>query len=136
MNKFVVIIPGSSSRGITRERVSYAESFLKNRKGFAVIFSGTKNEVEWMKEFSSLPGIIEDHSSTTYDNFLNSKKLIPKVEKIWIVTDSSHFLRARYLAKRIFRNVPFTILVKKMPFPYHIRKIYYETTRFIHNVFL
>lgn len=135
MDKFAVIILGSTKKEFMNERLRYAESILKGRKGIKVIFSGTKSEVEWMRRNTKLKGIIEDQSKTTYDNLINSKKFINKKERVFIITDNTHHLRTRYLATRILKGIPYEILSKKMPLSYHLKQLWYESTRFIHNVF-
>lgn len=133
-NNFVIIL-GSANKEIIKERIHFAESLLRNKRGFKVIFSGARSEVDYMVKNSSLHGIIENQSATTYDNLLNSKKFMDNAKKVWIITDRTHHLRTRYLANRILREIPFEILSKKMPVPYHFKQLWYESTRFIHNVF-
>ena len=133
-NNFVIIL-GSANKEIIKERIHFAESLLKNKSGFKVIFSGARSEVDYMVKNSSLHGIIENQSATTYDNLVNSKKLMDNAKKVWIITDSTHHFRTRYLAIRILRDIPFEILSKKMPTSYHFKQLWYESTRFIHNVF-
>jgi len=130
-----VIILGSANKEIIKERIHFAESLLKNKSGFKVIFSGARSEVDYMVKNSSLHGKIENKSVTTYDNLLNSKKLMYNAKKVWIITDRTHHFRTRYLAKRILRDIPFEILSKKMPVSYYFKQLWYESTRFIHNVF-
>ncbi|MCK4420894.1 YdcF family protein [candidate division WOR-3 bacterium] len=131
-----MIILGSKNKDIMKERIKYAESLLEDRKGFKVIFSGSKDEVEWMISHSSLSCIVEDKSETTYDNLLNSIPFLKETKRVWIITDSTHHFRTGYLARKIFRDIPFCVLSIRMPLLYHIRQLYYEGTRFIHNAFL
>lgn len=135
MDDYFVIILGSANKEIIKERIHIAESILKNKRGFKVIFSGTKSEVDHMIKNSSLHGIIEDKSTTTYDNLINSKKLMDNAKKVWIITDSTHHFRTKYLANRILRDIPFEIITKRMHVSYHLKQLWYESTRFIHNVF-
>lgn len=134
MDRKFIIILGTTDDKTMMERLRYAELLLKNKKGFTVIFSGTNREAHWMKNHSSLPGIIENKSITTYDNLINSKRIMCNAEKVWIVTDRTHYIRTRYLASRIIRDIPFEILSKRMPISYHLKQLWYEVTRFIHNV--
>jgi hypothetical protein len=52
-DKNVVIILGSKDKELTKKRVKFAESKLKNVNNFKIIFSGTKEEIKWMKEYSN-----------------------------------------------------------------------------------
>ncbi len=135
MDKYAFIILGSANEQIMKERLRYAESILRGKKGVKVIFSGAKSEVEWVRRNTKLKGIVEDQSKTTYNNLINSRKFIDEKERVYIITDSTHYLRTRYLATRILKGIPYEILSKRMPISYHLKQLWYESTRFIHNVF-
>jgi uncharacterized SAM-binding protein YcdF (DUF218 family) len=63
-------------------------------------------EADYMKKVilqnaSTVPNLIlEPNSNSTYQNFVNSKALIPQVKSIIIVSDSFHLARAVLMAKR------------------------------------
>jgi uncharacterized SAM-binding protein YcdF (DUF218 family) len=134
-NKDVVIILGCKDKELTKKRVKFAESKLKNSNDFKVIFSGTKEEVGWMKRYSKLKAIPEDMSTTTPQNLINSRKFIDNAGKIWIVTDQTHVFRTRYLAKRILVNQKFEVIGIKMPALFNLKQLYYEFSRLIRHVF-
>jgi uncharacterized SAM-binding protein YcdF (DUF218 family) len=134
-NKEAVIILGCKDKELTKKRVKFAESKLKNSNDFKVIFSGTKEEVGWMKRYSKLKAIPEDMSTTTPQNLINSKKFIDNAGKIWIVTDQSHAFRTRYLARKILINQKFEVIGIKMPALFNLKQLYYEFSRLIRHVF-
>jgi len=134
-NKDVVIILGCKDKELTKKRVKFAESLLKDSNDFKVIFSGTKEEVEWMAKYSHLKAIHEDKSETTPQNLINSKKFIDNSGKIWIITDKSHTFRTRYLAKKILGNRIIEVVGVKMPFGFMLKQLYYEFSRLIRHVF-
>ena len=134
-NNTAVLILGCKDRELTKKRVKFAESILKNSNGVKVIFSGTKEEVRWMQDNSKLKAIPEDNSTTTPQNLINSKDFIKDAKKIFIVTDKSHAFRTRYLAKKILKGKTIEILGVKMPAIYMIKQIWYEWSRLIKHVF-
>ena len=125
-NKDVVIILGCKDKELTKKRIKFAESKLKNLNNHKVIFSGTKEEVKWMKEHSRLKAILEDKSATTPENLINSKKFFGNAKKIWIITDQSHALRTRYLAGIILRGITTEVIGIKMPAIYIIKPLNLE----------
>jgi len=133
-NKSAVIVLGCKDKELTKERVKFAESRLKDSNNFKIIFSGTKEEVKWMKEYSHLKAIYEDESKTTPENLINSKKLIGKAEKIRIITDKSHVFRTRYLANKIFGNTKVEVIGVEVPFGFKVKKLWYELSRLIRHV--
>jgi hypothetical protein len=133
-NKDVIIILGCKDKELTKKRVKFAESKLKNSNDFKVIFSGTKEEVGWMKKYSKLKAIPEDNSTTTPQNLINSKKIIDNAGKIWIVTDQSHTFRTRYLAKKILGDKKIEVVGVKMPFGFLLKQLYYEFSRLMRHV--
>jgi hypothetical protein len=134
-NKCTVIVLGCKDKELTEKRVRFAEAKLKNSNKFKVIFSGTKEEVKWMKEHSNLKAIPEDKSRTTPENLINSKKLIGDAKKIWIITDKSHAFRTRFLARKVFTGKTIRIVGVKVPITYIIKQTYYEWSRLIRHVF-
>lgn len=134
-NKDVVIILGCKDKELTKKRLEFAETKLKNSNNLKVIFSGTKEEVEWMAKFSHLKAIHEDNSTTTPENLINSKKFIDNAGKIWIITDQTHVFRTRYLAKRILVNQTVEVIGIKMPALFNLKQIYYEFSRLMKHVF-
>ncbi|MBN1693871.1 YdcF family protein [candidate division WOR-3 bacterium] len=133
-NKDAVIILGCKDKELTKKRVKFAELKLKNSDDFRVIFSGTKEEVGWMKKYSKLKAIPEDNSTTTPQNLINSKKFIDNAGKIWIVTDQSHVFRTRYLAKKILVNQKVEVIGIKMPAVFNLKQLYYEFSRLMRHV--
>jgi len=132
--KEVVIVLGCKDKILTERRVDFAESKFGNSKRFKIIFSGTKQEVGWMKKYSKLEAIPEDMSTTTPQNLINSKKFIDSAGKIWIITDKSHAFRTRYLAREILGDGRFEVLGAKVPFVFKIRNLWYEMSRLIRHV--
>jgi uncharacterized SAM-binding protein YcdF (DUF218 family) len=133
--KEVVLVLGNKDENLTKERVELAELTVKNSKQYKVIFSGTKEEVNWMKKHSKLKAVIEDKSSTTPENLINSKKIIGNAAKVIIITDQSHAFRTRYLASRIIRGKTIEIMSVKMPFIFMLKQIYYEFPRLIKHIY-
>ncbi len=133
--KEAVIVLGCKDKELTKKRVQFVESKLKNDNNIKVIFSGTKEEIECMKKNSKLKAISEDKSCTTPENLSHSKKLIDNAEKVWIITDQSHALRTRYLARIILRGKTFEVIGIKMPATYMIKQIFYEWTRLIKHFY-
>jgi len=134
-NKDAVIILGCKDKELTKKRVKFAELMLKNSNGVKVIFSGTKEEVDWMKNISKLKAVPEDNSTTTPQNLINSKNFIGDSKKVFIVTDKSHAFRTRYLAKKILKGKTIEILGVKMPTLFMFKQLYYEFSRLIKHVF-
>jgi len=134
-DKNAVIVLGCKDRELTKKRVNFAEEKLKNSNNIKIIFSGTKEEVNWMKEHSNLKAIPEEKSETTPENLINSKKLIGNAKKVWIITDKSHSFRTRYLARKILRGKTIEVIGVKMPAIYMIKQIYYEFPRLIKHVY-
>jgi uncharacterized SAM-binding protein YcdF (DUF218 family) len=134
-NNVAVIVLGCKDKELTKKRVKFAESILKNSNGLKVIFSGTKEEVSWMKNNSKLKAIPEDNSTTTPQNLINSKNFIGDAKKVFIVTDKSHAFRTRYLAKKILKGKTIEILGVKMPTIFMLKQLYYEFSRLIKHVF-
>jgi uncharacterized SAM-binding protein YcdF (DUF218 family) len=132
--KDVVIVLGCKDKELTKKRVKFAESILKDSNDSKVIFSGTKEEVDWMKKYSKLKAILEDNSETTPQNLINSKKFIDNAGKIWIITDKSHTFRTRYLAKKILGNKTIEVVGIKVPFGFKLKQLYYEFSRLIRHV--
>jgi len=133
--KDAVIVLGCKDKMLTRKRVEFAESKFNDFGDFQIVFSGTKEEVGWMKKYSKLRAVLEDMSTTTPQNLINSKKLINNSGKIWIITDQSHIFRTRYLAKKIFVKKTIEVIGVKMPFWFLIKRLYYEFPRLMKHAF-
>lgn len=118
------------------KRLKYAENLIFKDNDLKIIFSGGNGEARWLKEHSGLNGATENQSLTTYDNLLNAIKIFKNPKKVYIITDSTHKFRTAYLAGRILREIPHTILAVRMPLSYHLKRLWYEGSRFIHNVLL
>lgn len=97
-----------------RYRLDAAVEYLRQHQNVNVIVSGGQGEGEPMSEaelmFSYLvqAGIAENRiiqeekSTSTYENLLNSKGLLPKdVSAITIISSDFHLARAQYLAKKL-----------------------------------
>lgn len=133
--KDAVIVLGCKDKVLTRKRVEFAESKFNDFNRFQIVFSGTKQEIGWMKKYSRLKAILDDMSTTTPQNLINSKKLINNSGKIWIITDQSHVFRTRYLAKKILGDRIIEVLGIKMPFGFLLKQLYYEFSRLMKHVF-
>jgi len=133
--KEAVLVLGNKDEGLTKKRVGLAELKVKNSKKYRVIFSGTKEEVGWMKKHSKLKAILEDKSETTPKNLINAKKFIGDAEKVWIITDQSHVFRTRYLARKILKGKIIEVLGVKMPALFILKQIYYEFPRLIKHIY-
>lgn len=129
----VYLVLGSNNRKIMELRFAFALEIIENRKDGKIIFTGTREEVDWMFENSKIDAVREDRSKTTVDNLLNSRKIFNSPGEIFIITDMSHAPRTRYLAGRIFRNIKIEILARRMPLKYLFRRFFYEFPRFIEN---
>jgi uncharacterized SAM-binding protein YcdF (DUF218 family) len=134
-HKKAVLVLGNKDEKLTKKRVELAERKIKKLKDFKVIFSGTKEEIGWMKKYSGLKAVLEDKSTTTPENLINSKKLIGNIKEVWIVTDKSHAFRTKYLANKILKGKTVEVLGVKMPFLFMLKQIYYEVPRLIKHVF-
>jgi uncharacterized SAM-binding protein YcdF (DUF218 family) len=133
--KEIILVLGNKSEELTKKRVELAESKVSKLRKFKVIFSGTKEEINWMKKHSKLNAVIEDKSSTTPENLMNSKKLIGDAEKVIIITDQSHAFRTRYLASIILKGKTIEVVGVKMPFIFLLKQIYYEFPRLIKHIY-
>jgi len=98
-----------------KARVNHAISLYKEKYSNKLLFSGgmdtgtTDNQAEIMKQvaekmdINSSAIISEPHSRTTYENILNSKKLLNRYgfHSAIIVTDPYHSLRASLVADKM-----------------------------------
>jgi uncharacterized SAM-binding protein YcdF (DUF218 family) len=134
-HKDIVLVLGNKDKGLTNKRVRLAELKVNGSDKYKVIFSGTKEEVSWMKDNSKLKAILEEKSTTTPQNLINSKKLIGNAKKVFIITDKSHAFRTRYLAKKILKGKTIEILGVKTPTLFMLKQLYYEFSRLIKHVF-
>ncbi len=117
----VLLILGCRVKGDTPEetlemRIEAAAEYLKENKAVIAIASGgivhpdqTKSEAEAIMEGLAARGvekeriILEDKSTTTKENFLNSKKIIDSMGEtlsVGILSSEFHLLRASLLAKK------------------------------------
>lgn len=96
-----------------QNRIDIAAHFLKEHKKTIVIVSGGQGPDEGISEAEAIRKglvaqgiddrriIIEDRSTSTYENMIYSKKLIPNgLETGLIVTNDFHLYRAGLLAKQ------------------------------------
>lgn len=111
-----LIVLGASVRGTVPslalgERINAAADYLKKNKGAVVIASGGKGPGEDISEAESIKRelvkqginesriIMEDRSTSTYENIDFSKKLIPGGMKLGlVVTNDFHMYRAVSIA--------------------------------------
>ncbi|MGE7946138.1 YdcF family protein [Lysinibacillus sp. NPDC093688] len=106
--------PGGIPSLSLKNRLEEAVKYLKKYPHVKVIVSGGKGEDEDRTEASVMlkylqdNGIdanrvlVEDQSTSTYENLLFSKDLLPKgTKKITIVSNDFHLKRAKYLAESL-----------------------------------
>lgn len=106
--------PGGIPSLSLKNRLEEAVKYLKKYPHVKVIVSGGKGEDEDRTEASVMfkylqdNGIdtnrivVEDQSTSTYENLLFSKELLPKETKeITIVSNDFHLKRAKYLAESL-----------------------------------
>ncbi len=104
--------PGGIPSLSLKNRLEEAEKYLKKYPHVKVIVSGGKggdedqSEASVMLKYLQDNGIdtnrilVEDQSTSTYENLLFSKELLPKgTKKITIVSNDFHLKRAKYLAQ-------------------------------------
>lgn len=97
-----------------KNRLEVAIPYLHKHSDLQVIVSGGRGqdepqtEASVMKQYLIDGGIdesrihIEDASTSTYENFLFSKKLLPEdVRKITIISNDFHLTRALFLASKV-----------------------------------
>ncbi len=106
--------PGGIPSLSLKNRLEEAVKYLKKYPRVKVIVSGGKGEDEDRTEASVMLKylqdngidtnriIVEDQSTSTYENLLFSKELLPKeTKKITIVSNDFHLKRAKYLAESL-----------------------------------
>lgn len=120
-NETTLVILGCKVKGtnpslMLKRRLDSAYDYLSENNNVSVIVSGGKgndeqiSEAQCMSEYLIGRGIaperiiMEDKSSSTYENLRNSKKIIEENnlnKKITIVTDGYHQLRAEMIAENL-----------------------------------
>ncbi|HEY5583356.1 MAG TPA: YdcF family protein [Ruminiclostridium sp.] len=117
-----VIVLGAGLKGETPtlvliERLNYTIEYLNKNPDTRTIVSGgqgpgeTITEAEGMKRYLVSHGVSQDmiikeeHSTSTYENMLFSKKIYEKMlgkklEKVMIITNDFHMFRSKLLARR------------------------------------
>jgi len=106
--------PGGIPSLSLKNRLEEAVKYLKKYPRVKVIVSGGKGEDEDRTEASVMLKYLQDHgietnrivvedqSTSTYENLLFSKELLPKeTKKITIVSNDFHLKRAKYLAESL-----------------------------------
>ena len=106
--------PGGVPSLSLKNRLEEAVKYLKKYPRVKVIVSGGKGEDEDRTEASVMLKylqdndidtnriVVEDQSTSTYENLLFSKELLPKgTKKITIVSNDFHLKRAKYLAESL-----------------------------------
>lgn len=107
-------------------RIDEAISYLQQYPHVKIIVSGGQGEDEPMSEAELMytylveAGIeknrilIEDVSTSTYENLLYSKKLLPKgVKNITVISSDFHLARASYIADKL--NLEMDVVAAKTP---------------------
>ncbi|WP_332649474.1 YdcF family protein [Lysinibacillus sp. 54212] len=97
-----------------RYRLEAAREYLEQHPDVKIIVSGGQgaeepmSEAEFMFSYLVEAGIAEDRiireakSTSTYENILYSKKLLPsEVSKVTIISSDFHLARAQYLAREL-----------------------------------
>ncbi|MBD7908087.1 YdcF family protein [Sporosarcina gallistercoris] len=115
----IAVVLGAKVNGTTpslalRYRLEAALSYAESHPNVTLVLSGGQGEDEGISEaqamenFLSAHGfpkdrmIIEDRSTSTYENLVNTKKLIPQgVTGITLITSDYHLARAGYLAEKV-----------------------------------
>lgn len=114
----IAVVLGAKVNGTTpslalRYRLEAALSYAESHPHVTLVLSGGQGEDEGISEaqammnFLSAQGfpkdrmILEDRSTSTYENLVNTKKLIPQgVTGITLITSDYHVARAGYLAEK------------------------------------
>lgn len=114
----IAVVLGAKVNGTTpslalRYRLESALSYAESHPDVTLVLSGGQGEDEGISEaqamvnFLSAQGfpesrmIVEDRSTSTYENLVNTKKLIPQgVTGITLITSDYHLARAGYLAEK------------------------------------
>jgi len=115
-----VIVLGSGHGNSAVKRALTGLAIYDKDKSQTLVLSGGKtdfptSEAEFMESVivsaahvptSTIPFILEENSRSTYENFLDSRQLIPKARSITIVTDTFHIGRSVLIARSLgFHNI-------------------------------
>jgi uncharacterized SAM-binding protein YcdF (DUF218 family) len=117
----IVIVLGAGLRGdqlslTLRYRMETALSYLQKYSQLKVIVSGGKGPGEIMTEAAAMRDfliengldesriLLEDRSTSTYENLLYSRELVPEKAKSLVVTSDFHMFRALMLADHLGYN--------------------------------
>ncbi|MEG0384962.1 MAG: YdcF family protein [Solibacillus sp.] len=118
-NEYVIILgakvnPGGVPSLTLANRLQVAADYLHNYPHVIAIVSGgqgadeDRTESSVMKEYLLAEGIaskrilVEDEATSTYENLLYSKRLLPEeVTEVTIISNDFHLRRASYLAEKI-----------------------------------
>lgn len=118
-NYSIAVVLGAKVNGTTpslalRYRLEAALSYAESHPNVTLILSGGQgadegiSEAQAMVNYLSAQGfpenrmIVEDQSTSTYENLVNTKKLLPQdVTGITIITSDYHLARAGYLAEKV-----------------------------------
>lgn len=132
------------------ERLKVAEEYLRDNTDLKVMVSGGQGPDEYISEAEAMQRyllnngieekriIIEDKSTSTYENIKNSLSIIKEIDneespRVLLVTNSFHIFRSKLLANRLgakayglLAKVPPTILV-----PQYIREYFAVIKSFV-----
>ncbi|REB05625.1 YdcF family protein [Sporosarcina sp. BI001-red] len=115
----VAVVLGAKVNGTTpslalRYRLESALSYAESHPNVTLVLSGGQgpdegiSEAQAMVNYLSAQGfpenrmLVEDQSTSTYENLVNTKKLLPQeVTGITLITSDYHLARAGYLAEKI-----------------------------------
>ena len=133
----ILIVLGSKDRSMMKKRVEFARLYSSRFDYDSVVFSGGMGEADYMKDLwtGDCRVLLEKSSTTTLENLQFTKNLIGKPDRITIITDMSHFLRTKYLAKRVFPDTIIEVVGTPVPVWYMLSKIYYEFSRWFRHAF-
>lgn len=130
-----IVILGASVKGeklsfSLENRLNKAKDYLKENPNIKIIVSGGQGDGEYISEAEAMKRYLiqngikenniikEDKSTNTYENIVNSKKIIDsfdgKNEKVLIVTSDYHMYRAKVIAKD--NNIEAYGIPSKTPF--------------------
>lgn len=122
-NEYVIILgakvkPGGVPSSALANRLKMAAAYLHDYPRIVAIVSGgqgadeDRTEASVMKDYLVALGIaserilVEDQSTSTYENLLFSKQLLPtNVTNITIISNDFHLKRASYLAEKMDLHV-------------------------------
>lgn len=123
---------------VVNNRTDAAAEYLREQPEVVAIASGGRGNDEQMSEAQYISNrleehgiapdhiILEDKSTTTYENLAFSKEYMPENASFMVVTDDYHILRARLMAKKVYGYMPEGLPVhsSRVSLPYYILREY------------